>query len=342
MERPKENQELLLSEGRKIEIHTQTEDGTTKITDLNDDCLERIFGYLNLKDLVNIGLSNTRFKFADGIVFKRTYPHQFEFKLTSKFGLLGTYRGKLLNPTQSQSVIQVFGDFISSIKLEVEIKIAPKQLEKFKKLIVKVSFKSLLKFEFEHFPRSCLNFHKPLPKVEYVSLVNCDLSDGTVLLSEIFPKLNHLKIDCEDTRHIPARSLDDTKYSQIITHFPHLKNLELTNLSRVNSRFCSEFESFLKLNRQLSFCTYHSEGFIKNWKLIKFMAAKLHLEKLELVFLTPIGDIQIHFPHLKHFVYECYNHNDNKIRKFPFTFDKLEKLKLLNFGSCAEKYKTNG
>lgn len=71
--------------------------------------------------------------------------------------------------------------------------------------------------------------------LSFLRFTSCDLSDETLLLSEIFPKLCNLEI-C---------SRSDSKKSQIITHFPHLKKLKRENISESHSQ---EFETFFNLN----------------------------------------------------------------------------------------------
>lgn len=54
-----------------IEMEKKPENSEMKITDLNDYCLERIFDYLNLKDLVNVAVSKTIIQRVDGLVFQQ-------------------------------------------------------------------------------------------------------------------------------------------------------------------------------------------------------------------------------------------------------------------------------
>lgn len=46
-------------------------ESTTKITDLNDDCLMTIFGHLDLRDLFNVTVANEWLRPAAGVVYKR-------------------------------------------------------------------------------------------------------------------------------------------------------------------------------------------------------------------------------------------------------------------------------
>lgn len=48
-------------------------DEPMKITDLDDDCLEKIFGYLNLRCLFNVAAANVWLRPAVGVVYKRKF-----------------------------------------------------------------------------------------------------------------------------------------------------------------------------------------------------------------------------------------------------------------------------
>lgn len=114
-----ENQEPSSSKNRRIEEEAEEEeDGALKITDLNDDCLEQIFGYLDLEDLLNIGQSNTKFQYAAGIAIKRTYGDEDEIELTVDGFESSTFsieKKQLPRLIKNECAIPVFGDFISSI-----------------------------------------------------------------------------------------------------------------------------------------------------------------------------------------------------------------------------------
>lgn len=133
---------------------------------------------------------------------------------------------------------------------------------------------------------------KPMPKVKSILLEACDLSDKSIsndyalgakalLLREIFPKLNHMKIRC---------------HNKIIMNFPYLKELEIKNIYNCE---LPEIKSFLNLNPKSSSCVYDN-GYI--WKFVQFIAEKSHLEKLELhLVLSP--NKHIIFKQLKHLIY---------------------------------------
>lgn len=305
----RENQELSAQKSDAREYKT------IKIIYLNDDCLEYIFNYLNLHDLLSIGESNTRFQYAAGIVFKRKFGYDVQIYLNGSGDLSCYIRCIKLDVMQCQRLIPVFGDFISSVILRYDKfsdRINKNIFEKIFDDLSKHSLESLTKIAFIDFPRGWLSkFSKPLTKVESVVLDDCDLSDKTVFLSKIFPKISHLKI----------WSCDNSECHQIKTHFPYLINLELMFIYEPK---LPDFKSLLMLNPQLLTCVYDNfyASSSTHWKFVRFIAKKSKFEKFKLLSEFP-PDERIHFRNVKHFV---YSGNGNS---FPFTFDRLEKLKLL-------------
>lgn len=56
---------------RKLNVVEQR--STMKITDLNDDCLQIIFGFLDLRDVFSVAVSSEWLRFAAGSVFTRKF-----------------------------------------------------------------------------------------------------------------------------------------------------------------------------------------------------------------------------------------------------------------------------
>lgn len=301
----------LPSERQKIV--EEVEDDTMRITDLDEYCLEHIFGYLDLKDLVNVGLSNTVFQHAAGIVFKRKSGGKVE--IVSFEDLICTIGNSELDKIQSKNLIPTFGGYISNITVLFNPRAM--KLKNYKEIFHQISkylVESLVKITLDEFPRGWLNrFSNPFPKVESVQLFGCNLRNDKLVLSDIFPNLNHLNINRGEF----------VKNNLIVTHLPCLKKLELFNEYDAK---CPVFQSLLDLNPQLESCTYTSYGgyeIPRNFRFVKFVAEQSKLEKFGL--LSSIHtDEHFHFKNVKRFHYSARSLPNN----FPFSFDQLEKLKL--------------
>lgn len=283
-----------------------TQDETMKITDLNDDCLEHIFDYLSLEDLLNVAFSNTALQYASGLLFKRKYGvlHFKFFRIADS--LMWQIGGELfVNEIEAQRFFLVFADFISSISLifhEEYEEIFEKRLQQ----ISTYSLESLIEIKLCHFPEGWLNkFSKPMPKIKSVVLDDCHLGGKSVMLSHIFPKLCNLKI-CDSS----------TEIDQIISHFPYLKMLDL-NVDNNSSKF----ESFLNLNPQLTSFKLKLKG-SRDWNLVRCIAEKLQLENFYFRYSRSLPQNErFHFKKVRTFEY----HSDGNFP--PFTFDQLEELK---------------
>lgn len=291
-------------------VDVASNDQTTEITHLNDDCLEHIFANLDLQDLVNITRLNNRFQYAARLVFKRNYGDK-QIRIYS-YGLSCdeiSVDNRTISKTDVESFMQTFGDLISSIKL---IQCARRIPGKMNSLLA-YSLDSLVEIEFNYFPKNCWNkFSKPLSKVESICFNNCDLS-GDLLLSEVFPKL------CRMTVRSNGRN---SRFKQIGTHFPCMKTLVL-DLDAVNSNTIKyiDIERLLTLNSQITTLELNNR-YYDNFELIRLISETLKLENLYIIFLpqrTYYGN-EFHFKDVKNFRY----YGD----QFPFTFDQLEKLTL--------------
>lgn len=169
--------------------------------------------------------------------------------------------------------------------------------------------------ELLNFPRGCLNkLPKLFQKVESIYLYGCDLSDKSLLLSEIFPNVR-----------IVSYSDGSKKYksnNQMIANFPYLKELHLRYIDPDSS----DLVSFLQVNSQLSACVYNSMNKGVNWKLVQFIAEESHIEKFKFDTYDDLSPAKpIHFKNLKHFVYS------GGPSQFDYTFDQLESLEMIDF-----------
>lgn len=178
-----------------------------KIVNLNDDCLDHVFNYLDFVDLLNVGQSNTRFQYAARIVFKRKYDI-FEMSVSSRgnelwlmCGIENSKRKEQIdmgnNILQFQRLIWVFGDLISSIKLYYNIFISDSSnIKSFEQIFYEISehpLESVIRIEFDQFPTVWVNKFLESKDLSLISN-SCKWDLGNMLLSQLFPKLKHLKI----------------------------------------------------------------------------------------------------------------------------------------------------
>lgn len=179
--------------------------------------------------------------------------------------------------------------------------------------------------EFKLFPEGWLSkFSKPLPKVSSVTLICCDLDDGSLLLSHVFPKLNTLVlIYIEDSKN----------YKIIDTHFPYLEELTLQISDPDKS---SEIEPFLNLNLQIK----KLRLLISNPSDNKFI--QLISERMQQMLDLAIQAYEL--PRNKSYHFESVRRFSCIENVFSFTFDQLEELTLckrMNMDQIDEIMKQN-
>lgn len=176
--------EELPSKKAKIVVNAEPEDETMKIIDLNYDCLEHIFEYLHLNDLINVAASNTILQNVAEGVFQREYGDQTLRIMASSRSLYfgDIFDGEDIDVTSFPRFLLIFGDLISSIELnfaemydlEDEGMISLEEIHSTFDSIFKHSLKSLVKIEFHEMPNGWLTkFSKLLLKVESVSFTDC-------------------------------------------------------------------------------------------------------------------------------------------------------------------------
>lgn len=309
----------------KTDVKPASEGVLTTVTRSKMKCLDRIFDSLNLKEFLSVAASNTILQQATALTYKQKYGDKVLRIGSSKNGMEFSMDGVQLKVTDVQNLLLMFGDLIPSIEIQYPVfksQIQRKIFEKIFDAILKHSLKGLNKIAFIKFPEGWLNkFSRPLQNVESATFDRCYLDDKDMMLSNIFPRLCHLKVICRQAEH-----------NQIIAHFPHLKTLKL--MMRDNQSI--EFMSLLDLNQQLQAFELKSNN---NWKLVHFIGERSMLESFDFHCCLPAKRKRYHFKQLKHFRYF-----GSYMNKFPFTFDQLESLTLdleLNINQIDDIIKQN-
>lgn len=100
----------------------EDQDAAMKITDLFDECLENIFGYLKMEELFNVALANVNFVDTAALVFKRKYgqmaikvhPHEI---YAYKYGnyLFERFKIDWVMPLNEFAFLRIFGKSISKL-----------------------------------------------------------------------------------------------------------------------------------------------------------------------------------------------------------------------------------
>lgn len=283
----------------------------TNLTELNSDCLEKIFSYLtNIQDLSNIAEVDPKFHYPANYIYKKQYGdcniEIMWFGEEMLFFIGEHYMG--LN--QLENFLNNFGDSIPSLELEYLYINNTKNRNKYKnvfKSLTKRSFESLENIHFRSFPRGWLEkLSSPLANVKRLTFSNCHLGGNMSMLGKIFPNVQ--QIYCFNT----------TKFHVLAARFPKLSLLKINTHSKKDDIM---IKLMIKLNPNIKyFQIIHP-----NWNLLKFISNHLKsLETLEVTLNNQISDKKIDFYHLKHLKITTTENT------MPFNINTLESLIIRN------------
>lgn len=154
---------------------------TTKLTDVNTDCLQIVFNYLNLRDLLNIADANKYVKSAAELIFVRIFG-----KKTIFLRVMFAYSEEMLEMSQqkieinalktSLQLMRCFGALISKLEYDYSIESFPKHRNELDWYINKYCAESLTDIEFFTISEEVFeNIEKPFLNVKSVGFNYCTL-----------------------------------------------------------------------------------------------------------------------------------------------------------------------
>lgn len=220
-----------------IESKTATEPSTfqTKLTDVNDDCLEKIFMHFDLDDFLNIAHANKELKTGADLAFSRKFGKT-QFVINNRT-LKTSFR-----------LLRCYGDFVSD--LQISDLLFQRRLVKVLGYTNQYCVKSLKEISFFKLPEDVLemSMEKPLPKLETIRFSCCRLGNEIPKFHTWFPAMRSLTFNqC----HLTDRTA-------IETHFPQLEEIYIdTRGSSNNDPTADNVKMLLQLNLQLRCITLH-------------------------------------------------------------------------------------
>lgn len=350
---PKRKSKRLQKAGRKHQNKKEKQENpsrplfTTKITDINDDCLEQIFRHLPFRDFLNVADTTKRFKNAVELVYANKYGRVrtslSEINPNKYIQMISSYPGKWLDVFGmifSLKVLRLFGHLISHLVTDYA-KSEPRYWTEIERYLNKYCADSLIKIEFFTIMNGT-NFKKSFSKVESVKFTVCKLMKKSINFNKWFPKMKSLTFYSSNPVH-------DSKC--IEKHFPNLMEFSLDRMfidhekplfSRAN------IAEAMRLNPNLRSLTLKVD--IPNAKFIHSISNNLQsLETLKIrsrrFGFFNLRDGVAHFKNVKQFELDLYAHDDDNediddeynddwviSGGIPLSFDKLEEYKLGLYG----------
>lgn len=321
-----------------------------KITDINIDCLEVVFKYLSIVDLLSIADSNKFLRNAAELVFILKYGKKrvdiFDLNSVRPEISTGMHTIEISGLKSSLQIIRCFGKFISKLKVSCSLADIENHIS-FNRLMTYISencTESLTEIGLFDCLEGSLKNLIPFPKVEKVCTDISDLSGSA--LNFLFPNMRYLQFSvfC----HANFTSFD--------IHYPHLEHMEIIVRGLCMIKYpgtALQVNSILQLNPKLqslyvpsSFCSYlpnisNSLPNVKNFGLHlssthpSYGGKSLHLENVSNFHLSTDSEfllLPFVFKLLREFTLDTYYFRSNEefytfIRENP----SIEKITILSF-----------
>ncbi|XP_055303232.1 uncharacterized protein LOC129568915 [Sitodiplosis mosellana] len=308
---------------------------TTKITDLNNDCLEHIFNHLKFADLFNVADSNKHLVAAVGQVFWRKYrkipvdlytcvANDAYFKLTPNCIWL-------YDRTAALKFLRNFGHVITDLRITC-FRTNDAYFTELHRYVFEYCSETLIDISFSYM-NGCVfsSIEKSFPNIQSVNFNYGRMNENLCQINKWFPNVRHLNFGS-------FVKLDDRKCIQ--AHYQHLQSL---TVERFNSQNQIGFEETnvmeaLRLNPNLQ----HLK--VKNFptkflrKISKYMQ---RVENLEITLRS--GDINhrgplIRLENVKKLLIHMESEQQYGFMNLPFTFSHVEELRYVTDSSWKSFY----
>lgn len=230
-----------LAKRKAADIEPLASPNQMKITDLNPDCLEHIFKYLHIEDLLNVADSRKSLKNAVDQAFTCKYEKRILISLIFMIPLIET---QLKNGREEKiecfgstlKFLRCFGKLIAAIKIHFFPKSTAKsKTNALRHYLGEYCTEKLTELNILHCPNGFIPVSKPfvsLEKLHFVAAMDAKLID----LNRCFPKLSYLCL-------VGVSNLNPKCFE---VHLPHLKNY--TVFGKVKVTF---LRNCLRLNPQI-------------------------------------------------------------------------------------------
>lgn len=296
----------------------------TKLTDVNDDCLEKVFMYLSLDDLLNIAHTNKKLKTAADMVFANKFG-----KESFSFTIETSHQNKILR-TQPDNIwindlktslrlLRCYGHLISdlSISYNENFRTAPIKVLHYTNIycsetLKSIGFCNLFNYVFE------ISMKKPFLKIEKVYFSWCVLRKKISNFNKWFPAMRCLSLSY-------GRLTDP---SSIETHFPQLERLHISNEFKGKSLKPENVIAVFRLNPQLRQTSLDGLHFSKHLQSIsQYLPA---LEHLTIDNYSKNSFSPANFKSVKSLnIYFIYNPNDQVLLPLiNLSFEQLDKVEM--------------
>lgn len=207
-----------------------------KLTELNNDCLERIFHFLSLGDLLTIAHTNKQLKPAADSAFSHNFGNK---KFTFCFGHRFWYGVK--NPIEINTkqaavrLLRCFGHLIFDISVDHQMSKVIPQINRY-------CYGTLLEVTFigTFGNRLFKCWKNPFAIAQTVRFNRCFLNGDLKKLNKWFPNMCNLRL-----------YIGEIGFNCIAARFPHVEELKIRTLRHISNKDLKTVESIINLNPQI-------------------------------------------------------------------------------------------
>lgn len=326
----------------KLDSCTTKIDCLIKITDVNFDCLEKIFEYLNLTDLNNIAEAHVYFVAPARLVYKRQHGGKV-VKIFDSSHMISLYDAtetidNIVDATAT-SFLQNFGELVQKLRLDYSLGIirnyGQHHWRQTERAIFEHCTKTLTEIQLINCSGHVMEeIRKPFKKVTRVYIYHINTELTIVKLSKWFPNARQLELNCGASA-VPTYANGE---------FPFLGEFQLVILNNVQNyrKNESKLRQFLRENRQITKLSIDSK-FVTwlrcDFDFMLFINQTLQqLEKLRWIHMkmNGVGKLKrIHFERMKSFEFQTVGPFPNNV---IISFQQLRSLKLYGISAIDRKW----
>lgn len=257
------------------------------VIDMNIDCIEEIFEYLSIIDLLRVADTNKRFQKAASLVFSRKYAFEYVSIKSDRIKLGWRNIDEIRDFIDSFRLLRCFGQLISNIHIQLDdaVNSVHGQFAELFRYVNEYCAQNLKELRIVDVSRTVIidNISKAFAKLESISFDGPRLGENLTNLNELLPQMRQLIL--KNNIILNPKCIE--------AHFPHLEKFEyLKEHDQLVNQFENEnFEKFIRSNGQLKHLLLSDFDV----ELIRTMAENLHqLESLKLISPYSTDDLQ-HF-----------------------------------------------
>lgn len=309
----------------------------TKITDINNDCLEHIFNYLSLIDLLNVADASKCFKQGVNLSFTAKYgskklklqgiepsPHQ-SYEVDD-------YKICISNLTTCLKFIRSFGHTIDELHINY-IGIGRIHCAEVDRYINEYCAETLEFIEiYRAKPYSMNKLKKRFSKVTHVEFENCNLGPQVTNFNEWFPQMSSLRF------HGVNKVTDSKCIEKQIPSLSYL-TIELVTKKENNSCIGLHVAKLLRSNEQI-----HNLD-IRGWDSNFLQSIRKDSQNLKTLSVCCNRDFThlemgtIHFRNINTLNINIdFDDSDQEFPRIPLSFDHLKELSITTNGELNDNF----